>query len=157
MGNNETASFELNGICQPAQYFVWGLSSSLLVLLLVAQMIWTVVTYLIWLDANLYSSLCRAGRRIRGPFRAASDLVDAMTEVLGHHTCAYSNAELATAMERYGGVRYYTDPIDENGVAHIGLSCLRVKSAQPNPSSLYGGHLQKRRTQDSSHLRADRP
>lgn len=85
--------------CQPANYFVWGFSSVIVAILLAVQMGWTIGTYLFWLDANLNSTLCRNGRRIRGPFRAASDLVDAMKEVLGGQTCAYADSELAEALK----------------------------------------------------------
>ena len=69
--------------CLHETYYVWGLSSLLLYIVLSLQMTWIFGMYFVWLDTNIYSALCRSGRPMRGEFRTAADLSDAMGEVLG--------------------------------------------------------------------------
>ncbi|KAI4176342.1 MAG: hypothetical protein LQ343_001081 [Gyalolechia ehrenbergii] len=85
-------------IAQP--YFVWGFSSILLYVILGLQIIWTFGMFCVWLDANIFSELVRNGRTIRGPFRAAADLVEAMNETLGHEYCAYSEKDISSELEK---------------------------------------------------------
>lgn len=69
--------------CLLGRYYVWALSSLLLYIVLSLQMTWIFGMYFFWLDTNIYSALCRSGRRRRGEFRTAADLSDAMGEMLG--------------------------------------------------------------------------
>ena len=124
--------------CLPETYFVWGISSLLLYIVLCLQIIWIFGMYLVWLDANIYSAICRSGRRMRGDFRAAADLSDAMREVLGNETCAYSNDEMASALDREPGLRYYATGASDNNVAHIGISSVRLGKVPYNSTVLYG-------------------
>ena len=110
----------------------------MLQILLGLQLAWIVGMYGVWLDANLNSSLCRSGRRIRGPFRAVADLAEAMREVLGDQTCAYTEAELASALQRQPGLRYYSGTSNADGVGHIGLSSIRLRKLDMKSASTYG-------------------
>lgn len=79
--------------------------------------------YAVWMDANINSELVRYGRKIRGPFRAAADLVEAMNETLGHEYCAYKDKEIAKALEDSGDrVRYYSSLTDDDETLHIGMT-----------------------------------
>ena len=131
-------SFSEVAKCQPAQYFVWGLSSLMILVLLGLQVAWTVGMYGVWIDANLNSVLCRNGRRIRGPFRAVADLAEAIKEVVGDQICAYPESELAEALRRQPGLRFYSDAPAANGIAHIGLSSMRLRRVVVDDSVVYG-------------------
>ena len=87
--NNKTITAEFlqnSAECLPESYFVWGFSSLLVYIVLCLQMLWTLGMYIVWLDANIYSALCRSGRKIGGHFRAAADLSEAVYEVLRRMT-----------------------------------------------------------------------
>lgn len=124
--------------CLPETYYVWGLSSLLLYIVLCLQISWIFGMYFVWLDANIYSAICRSGRRMRGDFRAAVDLSDAMGEVLGNETCAYSNDEMRSALNREPGLRYYAADVNGHDVAHIGISSMRIGKVPYNSTALYG-------------------
>ena len=124
--------------CLPETYYVWGLSSLLLYIVLSLQMAWIFGMYFVWLDANIYSALCRSGRRMRGDFRAAADLSEAMGEVLGNEHCAYSHEEMLSALNREPGLRYYATGPNNNDVAHIGISSVRRGKVPYNSTIFYG-------------------
>ena len=94
---------------------------------------------LIWLDANVYSELCRKNRKMRGSFRNALDLAEAVKELLGDELCAYSDNEIRRQLDKSRtGMQFYST--DDIGVSHIGLSSLkngpRLRLVDKN---LYGG------------------
>ena len=95
----------------------------------------------IWLDANIYSALCRSGRKVRGHFRAAVGFSEAMTEVLGKEACAYSDAELSYEIWRQPGIRYYSNDAPADDVSHLGLSSRRSGKVEFNSTKLYGRHV----------------
>ena len=126
-------------ICVPeTKYFVWGLSSLLVKIVLAMQVVWIFGTYVVWLDANVASELCRSGRKVRGTFRATEDLSEAMKEVLGNETCAYSDAQLAKVLESEPGLRYFTEDASPCGTSHIGLTSAGARKLQLDPSKVYG-------------------
>ena len=100
--------------------------------------------YIVWLDANIYSALCRSGRKVRGDFRAVTDLSEAMKEVLGTETCAYSDRELARELSTQPGIQYYASDLPDDEVSHIGLSSLRLGRVQYNSTKLYGKYEKDR-------------
>ncbi|KAL8750193.1 MAG: hypothetical protein Q9184_006510 [Pyrenodesmia sp. 2 TL-2023] len=109
--------------CFAKSFFVWGFSSIVLYVILSLQIIWTVGMYAVWMDANINSELVRYGRKLRGPFRAAADLVEAMNETLGHEYCAYKDKEIAKALEESGDrLRYYSSLRDDDEALHIGMT-----------------------------------
>ena len=124
--------------CQPTDYFVWGVSTTLVICVFASLIVWIIGMYAIWLDANLNSELCRRGRKLRSPFRAAADLAEAMNEVLGDKTCAYSDSQLAKALKRQPGVRYYSTRPKNGQVGHIGLSSVRRRTVKIDRFKLYG-------------------
>ena len=124
--------------CIQEQHFVWGLSSLLVKIMLALQMVWTLGTFLVWLDANLYSELCRNSRKIRGPFGATLDLSGAMREVLGDETCADSEAELAAQLIHQPGLRYFFENIQHRGTSRVALSSVRLRNVDLDGSKLYG-------------------
>ena len=112
--------------CLPTNYFEWGFSSLMIYINLILFIIWMIGMCFVWVEANLHSDLCRSGRKVRGPYRAAVDLAEAMSEVLGHETCAYSDKELSKALSQERGVRYYTSRTSEGDVSHIGISSRKL-------------------------------
>ena len=95
--------------------------------------------YAVWLDAYIYSALGRSRRKVRGPFRAAADLSEAMEQVLGKETCAYTNTELAQALSSEPGLKYYAADAQSSGISHIGISSRRAGYIPFNSRKLYGG------------------
>lgn len=104
---------------------VWGFSSFLLYIICSLQIAWTVGMFIVWLDVNINSQLCRTGRKTSGSLRAALDIAEAMREVLGEEPCAYQNTEIDRALERMRvGVQYCANNVYGYGFSHIGLSRL---------------------------------
>ena len=128
----------------PSQGYVWGLSSLMVTIVLSLQIIWILGTYLVWLDAERSSKLRRVGRRMHGPFRAAQDLSEAITEVLGHRTCAYTDDHLKNALKDQLGLRYYAEDAEDDEVSHVGLTTKPDRALKLNRDRLYG---RKRKTQ----------
>ena len=124
--------------CISEPYFVWGLSSLLVKVVLVLQIVWVLGTYSVWLSANLSSELCRNGRKVRGPFRATEDLSAAIREVLGEETCAYSEEQLAKHLSNQAGLRYYSEDLRDSGTSHIGLSSVRLRTTKLDRLKIYG-------------------
>ena len=124
--------------CIPSTYYVWGLSSLLVKINLGLLAVWTLGTFVVWADANYYSELCRNGRKLRGPYRAVDDLAEAMKEVLGDETCAYSNDDLSRALEKQPGLRYYTEHVKARDVVHIGISSIRRNAVKITGQKVYG-------------------
>ena len=138
--NNQTLGADLTPFaqCLPETYFVWGFSSLLIYIVLSLQITWTLGMYLVWLDANIYGALCRSGRKVRGNFRAALDLSEAIGEILGPETCAYSDEELTRELARQPGIGYYSNDAQKGDVSHIGLSSRRIGRVEYNSTKLYG-------------------
>ena len=126
--------------CFPVSYFVWGFSSLLLYIICFLQIVWTIGMFIVWLDANINSQLCRKGQTTRGSLRAALDIAEAMREVLGEESCAYQDAEIACELEKLRiGVQYYATNADGDGVSHIGLSSTRSGPLSLRNDTIYGG------------------
>ncbi|KAL8932082.1 MAG: hypothetical protein Q9216_006969 [Gyalolechia sp. 2 TL-2023] len=133
--------------CFAQSYFVWGFSSVLLYVILGLQIIWTLGMFCVWLDANIASELVRNGRTIRGHFRAAADLVEAMNKTLGHEYCAYSEKELANGLDKSGDrLRYNTiSEDDRDGLLHVGVTTSPSARVLVSDKRLYGGKDTARR------------
>ncbi len=129
--------------CVPLQYFVWGLSSLVVIIVLSLQVVWIVGTYIVWLDARRSSQLCRHNRKVRGPFRAVQDLSEAVTEVLGGKTCTYSDSEMAHVLWRHPGLRYYSTNAEEKE-PHIGLTTDMGLSLDLEDSVKYGARDERK-------------
>ena len=120
-------------------HFVWGFSSLLLYVVCSLQAVWTIGMFIVWLDANMYSQLCRRGRKTRGSLRAAIDIAEAMREVLGDELCAYTNAEIGHQLEKTkNGVRYYATDTNSDGISHIGISSTRSQNFSISNTAIYG-------------------
>ncbi|KAL8833414.1 MAG: hypothetical protein Q9176_007996 [Flavoplaca citrina] len=129
------------------EYFVWGFSSIILYITLSLQLVWTFGMYCLWLDANLASKLVKAGRTIRGPFRAATDLAEAMNETLGDEYCAYTDQEIEKELEKSGNMlRYYsTLSDDDDRLLHVGMTSRPGARVVLRKQKLYGGEEKGRR------------
>lgn len=124
--------------CLPESFFVWGFSSLLVYIVISLQIVWFFGMYIVWLDANINSSLCRHGRNVRGHFRAATDLAEAAREVLGTETCAYTDEEMSRELGMQRGIRYYAEDTGSGDVAHVGLSSRRLGPVEIENGKLYG-------------------
>ena len=89
------------------------------------------------------SQLLFKNRRLRGGFRAAADLAEAMKDVLGDEFCAYSDDEIARELDHErNGLRYYTSENNDKGISHIGIGS--HGSLGLDNSKLYGGRRQRK-------------
>lgn len=66
--NALSLDFEKTAECLASRYYVWGFSSVILYILLSLQFVWTLEMFIIWLDANIYSQLCRKRRTMSNIF-----------------------------------------------------------------------------------------
>ncbi|KAL8693857.1 MAG: hypothetical protein Q9224_003677 [Gallowayella concinna] len=129
-----------------AKFRVRGFSSIILYVILGLQLVWTVGMYCIWLDANLTSELVKSGRTIRGPFRAAADLAEALNETLGGEYCAYTDKEIEKELERSGDLLRYNSTLrDDDGTLHVGLTSQEGARVLLSRNKLYGKEVGKRR------------
>ena len=108
-------------ICTPIHnQYQWGFSLEIVVLVLIAQIIWFVGMYVMWIDAQCNSELTQTGRSM-GMWRAVLDLAEALGLELGNQTCAYGERELKRKIQHLGPIRYHCTE-GEDGSAHLGLS-----------------------------------
>ncbi|KAL8996721.1 MAG: hypothetical protein Q9169_003836 [Polycauliona sp. 2 TL-2023] len=128
-----------------------GFSSIVLYITLSLQLVWTLGMYCLWLDANLASKLVKAGRTIRGPFRAATDLTEAMKETLGDEYCAYGDKEIEKELTKTGnGLRYYcTQSGNDDQLLHVGMTAQPGTRIVLNRQKLYGAEEKERRRDGS--------
>ena len=122
--NNDTLPGDLGSIaqCMPETYFVWGFSSLLLYIIFSIQLVWTFIMLLVWLHANMTSNLLFKSRKVRGNYRAVTDLAEAMKDVLGDEYCTYSDEDLSRELAQQGpALRYCTTDLGDSGLSHIGL------------------------------------
>ncbi|KAL8722230.1 MAG: hypothetical protein Q9181_007535 [Wetmoreana brouardii] len=135
--------------CFTQSYFVWiirGFSSIVLYVILGLQIIWTFGMYCVWLDANFASELLRNGRTVRGPFRAAADIVEAMNEILGHEYCVYTDNVIEKELEKSGAkIRYYGSLRDDDELLHIGLTAKKDARMLLSAKLLYGAKSKAKR------------
>lgn len=82
---------------------------------------WLLGLWILWLDCDTNSELCRKGRR-SGLWRAVTDISEAMREQLGPNLCAYSDQELADALKMRPPVKYHVSHGTSDELGHIGLS-----------------------------------
>lgn len=102
--------------------------------------------YCVWLDANIASKLVRSGRTVRGPFRAAADLTEALNETLGHEYCAYTDYEIQKELEKSGKrLKYYGSHRDDDGLLHVGMTTEEETSVLLSSKRLYGMKTTARR------------
>ncbi|MCJ1423557.1 hypothetical protein MMC29_001441 [Sticta canariensis] len=126
--------------CLPESYFVWGFSSLLLYIICSLQITWTVGMFIVWLDANINSQLCRSGRKTRGFLRPALDIAEAVRDVLGEELCTYQSEEISRTLDTMRmGVQYYAADADGDGVSHIGLGSNRSRRLLLSNDTTYGG------------------
>lgn len=101
--------------------------------------------FIVWLDANINSQLCRTGRKTRGFLRPSLDIAEAMRDVLGEELCTYQNAEISRALDKMRiGVRYYAADADADGISHIGLGSNRSGQLLVSNDTTYGGSRDSR-------------
>ena len=139
---NETLDpfFDDNAECLASPYYVWGFSSVLLYIILSFQLVWTLRMFMVWLDAQVYSKLCRKRRRMRGSFRNGLDLAEGIRELLKKELCAYSNREIARQLSKSGhGLQFYSTSGTDDEISHIGISSSQGgQRLHLNDGSLYG-------------------
>lgn len=117
------SDYENASKCLANPYYIWGFSSVILYIILSLQLVWTIGMFMVWLDANIYSKLCRKRRKMRGIFRNVLNLAEALKELLKNDFCAYSNSEIARQLNksRYG-LQFYSTSDTDDGISHIGIS-----------------------------------
>ena len=96
-----------------------GFSGEWIFLALVLHTVWTMGTAIIWLDAQANSQCYQKGRRM-GPYRALTDLGEAIRRELGPDTGAYSEEELAAATRKRPSIKYRVE--ERDGHSRIALT-----------------------------------
>ncbi|KUJ19250.1 uncharacterized protein LY89DRAFT_780239 [Mollisia scopiformis] len=122
----------LNGIYQ------WGFSSQWLMIAAIVNSVFILGLWILWVDCDLRSELCKKGRRL-GLWRAVADISEAMREELGPNICAYDEWDLAEALRRKDPIKYYAEPGDGVEPGHIGLSSRRSGPLKLEWNHEYGG------------------
>ena len=107
-------------VLEPAVY-QWGFSAEWAYVLVIVNSCWLVGLWIVWVDADHNSQLCRKRRRM-GTYRAIADISEAMREDLGRNLCAYSEDELRKAVRKQGFIKYYVSNEEDGMPAHLGLS-----------------------------------
>jgi hypothetical protein len=99
----------------------WGFSYEWLFVAAIINSCWLIGLWILWLDCDTNSELCKKGRRL-GLWRAVADISEAMREELGPNICAYSESELTEALKNRPPIKYYVKHGTEQEPGHIGLS-----------------------------------
>ena len=117
--------------------YQWGFSGEWVILILCFNSVFLFGLWILWVDSEANSELCRKSRRI-GIWRAIADMAEAMREDLGTDLCAYSDQELCDAVGRLEPVKYCVSTRQEESVAHIRLSSRRSGKVQLHWDQVYG-------------------
>lgn len=137
-GNSSDYGYEY--FCTPSKYngYKWGFSSVWLIISWTILGVWLLGTYIVWMDAQHNSQLVRKGLSMNN-FRASSDIADAMAEILGPNTTAYSGKELTKALGGDSTVMYQTTIDKITGLGTLGLTSKgKGKMMKLSWSTLYG-------------------
>lgn len=136
-------------LCLPTfNKYQWGFSFQILLLVTIANAIWGLGLFVMWLDAGRSELLKVAGRKL-GRWRALMDLGGVMEREMGTGTCAYSDKELETIFRSRPGVKYdvtvqnHRDDTAASGEAsapagHIGLSEKESRPVRLDYETTYG-------------------
>jgi hypothetical protein len=116
--NPDNVQCVANGVYQ------WGFSTNIIFVFMTLNGLWTIGTYGVWIHMNRKSELCQKGRRL-GKYRATVDLVESICQDLGNDICAYSEKELTEKLEKQGGIKYYVEQGEGDGISHIGITSCR--------------------------------
>ena len=120
--------------------YQWGFSGEWVLIVACVNGLWLLGLWIIWLDAERCSRLCRQGRRM-GTYRAIVDLADAIKEELGGNLGACSNKELEKALRKRGPVKYFVEEgkgEEADGPGRIGLSSRGSKRVTVQLGRKYG-------------------
>jgi len=101
--------------------YQWGFSFEWLFMTAVINSVWLTCLWIVWVDCDTNSELCKKRRRL-GLWRAIADISEAMREELGPNLCAYSEEELAGALQKRPPIMYTAIVGDGDDVGHIRLS-----------------------------------
>ena len=123
----------------------WGFSAGWIIIVAAVNSAWLIGLWIIWVDADHNSQLCRKGRRM-GVYRGMVDISEAIREDLGNNLCAYSEEELAAAVQRQGPVKYYASDVEDGQSAHIGLSSRQSGKVKLRWDQKYGSESRRRKT-----------
>lgn len=77
-------------------------------------------TWILWIDCDTNSQLCRARRRL-GIWAAMADLSEVVREQLGDNLSAYSNNDILQAIKKRPPVKYTATPSIDSERINIGL------------------------------------
>lgn len=77
--------------------------------------------WVLWIDCDTNSQLCRARRRL-GIWTAIADLSEVLQAELGNNLCAYSDEDILRAVQKRPPVKYVTAPSTNGEILNIGLS-----------------------------------
>ena len=123
----------------------WGFSAGWIIAVASVNSAWLIGLWIIWVDADHNSQLCRKGRRM-GVYRGMVDISEAIKEDLGTDLCAYSEGELAAAVQRQGPIKYYVSDVEDGQPGHIGLSSRQSAKVKLNWEQKYGSQLRERKS-----------
>ena len=98
--------------------YQWGFSGEWILIALVLHTLWTIGSAAVWFDAQVNGQCYQKGRRM-GPYRALTDLGDAIRKELGTDIGTYSEEELAAATRRRSLIKYRV--VEEVGQSRIVL------------------------------------
>lgn len=134
--NNERGGF--TWVCTPQEGYHWGLAEFWVSITIILLGVWSLGTFLVWIDAQHACELRRKGRGL-DTFRAVVDLADAVHGVLGEEISGYSGMELRKAMERSPDVQYGVVVDERNGLERITLGVRRTRDlAKLSWNTVYG-------------------
>jgi len=119
-------------------FYQWGFSTQWLMIAAILNSVFLFGLWILWVDCDLQSELCRKGRRL-GVWRAVADISEAMREELGPDICAYDEWELNEALSKKKSIKYYADAGDGAGPGHIGLSSRKSGQLKLEWDHEYGG------------------
>jgi hypothetical protein len=129
--------------CVATSKYQWGFSTGVFLVFIVLNAAWVIGTYGVWIHMNRKSEFSRKQRSL-GKYRAAVDMVEAITADLGNNICAYSDHELERVLRRGPGIKYTVTYGKGNELPHIGLSSEHNgEKLRLNFDELYGARGEK--------------
>ncbi|CAG8974677.1 hypothetical protein HYALB_00006411 [Hymenoscyphus albidus] len=122
--------------------YQWGFTYEWFVVVVGANSIWLFGMYVLWMECQFNSELCKKKRHL-GIWRAIADLSEAMREDLGSDVCAYSNKEIARVLKKRPPIKYYVEDDYKSEAAHIGLSSRPSGQVLLRWDRIYAGKKEK--------------
>ena len=148
-----------DAFCATESTFVWGFSQFVLMLAFIFEAVWMSTAYIVWLNFNTRSALCRRGLSLNNLHANIALVAGVMQEALGEDAGSCTIEEIDCAMKTLDDASWKLEEHDAPQTAYVSITgvapkvdqtkaakrryikrILAEKSWEDDPTALLSGH-----------------